>query len=49
MFVSNYFYYGVQKLAEVENLMTSAERVIEYGKLKPETALETTNGISKTQ
>ena len=28
--------YGVMQSAQVENLMTSAERVMEYSKLKPE-------------
>ena len=36
-------------MAEVENLMTSTERIIEYGKLEPEAALETTNGICLIQ
>jgi len=44
MFMATIFYYGVQKLAEVENLMTSTERVIEYGHLPSEAALESSEG-----
>ena len=38
------FYYGVQKLAELENMMISTERVIEYGNLPAEAALESSKG-----
>jgi len=38
------FYYGVQKLAELENMMISTERVIEYGNLPSEAALESSKG-----
>ena len=38
--------YGAFKLAEVENLMTSTERVIEYGNIPSEASLVSREGCS---
>ncbi len=48
IFMATIFYYGVQKLAELENMMISTERVIEYGNLPAEAALESSKGIIYT-
>jgi hypothetical protein len=41
------FQWGVRQSTEVENQMTSVERVIEYSKLPPEAALESPPGVWK--
>lgn len=38
------FQWGIYLSAEVENQMTSVERVIEYGQLESEADLESTEG-----
>ena len=40
MFMATTFNYGVQMIVQVENMMTSTERVIEYCHLPSEAALE---------
>jgi hypothetical protein len=41
---SNMFQWGIHQTAEIENQMTSVERVIEYSLLEPEAALESNQG-----
>ena len=45
MFMAATFYHGIQRFAEVENYMTSTERVIEYGNLPSEADLKSSEGI----
>ena len=42
LFLTGALQYGMRQSAEVENLMTSVERVMEYGELKTEKYLPTT-------
>ena len=45
MLLSGMFQWGVRQSAEVENQMTSVERVLEYSNLEPEAPLDTKNGM----
>jgi ATP-binding cassette subfamily C (CFTR/MRP) protein 4 len=45
MSLTGWFQYGMRQSAEVENLMTSVERTLEYAKLEPEAPLESKQGI----
>ncbi len=45
MYMAANFNNAVQRFADVENFMTSTERVIEYGNLPSEAALESSEGI----
>ena len=40
IFLTGALQYGMRQSAEAENLMTSVERIVEYGTLKPEAYLE---------
>ena len=40
----NLFQFGIRQSAEMENQMTSVDRIIEYGQLKPEASLESNKG-----
>ncbi len=38
------FQYGIRQSAEMANQMTSVDRIIEYGQLKPEASFEPSKG-----
>ena len=44
MMLTGMLQYGMRQTAEVENLMTSVERILEYGAIKSEAALEMKDG-----
>jgi len=44
MSLTGWFQYAMRQSAEVENLMTSVERTLEYTKLEPEAPLESKPG-----
>jgi len=44
----NLFQFGIRQSAEMENQMTSVDRIIEYGQLEPEASLETNKGYIVT-
>ena len=49
MTLTGLFQWAIRQSAETENNMTSVERVMEYGQLPSEAALESTKGIKCNQ